>query len=828
MPQGDQLALALAIVLPFLGGLACRLLPKQYRENSPAISIVSTAATLLLLFGIALVNTRMGFTTLEVAWVPSLGLNFSIFLDGLGLFFASLTCLSVLMITFYASSIAESDSDGAADLFTFLQVTAGCYLLAFLSDNLLLTIIALQVGGLVVFFRLTAEENAPLQRLHQCLVWQAIASALFFAGLLLMVLPASDQSGNPFSLLTLLQTNLDELQLYGPWVIGGGMLLLAASLYSALTPAHGWLLSAAPGRFSLLAFLTVGGPTLVGPYLVCRWISLSPDNTGSLLVYFLMGFLGALTAIYAGIQALRCRQLQPALIWSATSSMGALFLHYGLGAIIGLTTDYALLLNFTLGYGALFLVGGTLVAWTGSDDLDELHHTKGIWKLAPLVSIPALIACLSLAGVPGTLGWLALAESSTAAMGLLDPANEPMMARTAQTGIVLLSAMGVFYLLRAVFVIKLFWQIFIDAPELEDSSRPSSTALSVPSSVKSSPALSLQAPNLPQSMTAVPGLLALVLVVLGVLNGGIVSTFGVLRDAGVHQLPLAPMAYLPGSTDLLLFLGLMLLASLIGAFLLSRNGWKLPLFFANEPALPEGNLIRRAEGFMNRAGSMMDQIALLKLQNSSGRVAATLVALTAGSLCLLILGDFHYLSSIWENAPESNQLKSGIAIFIIASLLGFIFSPSLKGRHWALHVVVISMAVYLLISGMVLPALILPLILTLTFDGRHLNDWVEKPEPEESPRFHILHFILSLLIGVIVFTTVLIYPSPHLSEQEVQYGSSIIMEASGGVLPGLFTLNQFRPFELILTLVFIIALLQVSGIKSTSSRERHLKEEDPL
>ncbi|MGB3632763.1 MAG: proton-conducting transporter membrane subunit [Rubrobacteraceae bacterium] len=172
------------------------------------------------------------------------------------------------------------------------------------------------------------------------------------------------------------------------------LLLLAAAGKSAQTPLQGWLQAAMVGPTPVSALLHSATLVAAGAILLIRTFPLFPP--GALLV---VGALGGITAVVAGVMAVADRDLKRLLAASTSSQYGFMLLAVGAGspvaALAHLTAHAAM-------KSSLFLGSGVFQHARGSTDFSEL---AGTGRERPFVFAGFAVAGLALAGLPPLAGF---------------------------------------------------------------------------------------------------------------------------------------------------------------------------------------------------------------------------------------------------------------------------------------------------------------------------------------------------------------------------------------------------------------------------------------
>jgi formate hydrogenlyase subunit 3/multisubunit Na+/H+ antiporter MnhD subunit len=167
-------------------------------------------------------------------------------------------------------------------------------------------------------------------------------------------------------------------------------------------PFHSWIPDCAKiAPVPVVAFLPASLDKLLGIYLLAR-ISLDLFVMNSAMNIFLM-LVGAFTIIAAVMMALVQHNMKRLLGYHAVSQVGYMVLGIGTGNPIGIAGGIFHMLNNSIYKQALFLVSGNVEQKTGTTELDKLG---GLSKTMPFTYITAIIASLSISGVPPFNGFV--------------------------------------------------------------------------------------------------------------------------------------------------------------------------------------------------------------------------------------------------------------------------------------------------------------------------------------------------------------------------------------------------------------------------------------
>jgi multicomponent Na+:H+ antiporter subunit A len=148
------------------------------------------------------------------------------------------------------------------------------------------------------------------------------------------------------------------------------------------------------------AYLHSATMVKAGIYLLAR---LNPVLGGTDIWHYLLTLTGAVTMLLGAILAFPQRDLKRLLAYSTVSALGTLVLLLGLDTTEAMKAAVVFLLVHAFYKSSLFLVVGVLDHKMGTRDRTELG---GLLFKAPALGVFALLAGLSMAGLPPLLGFI--------------------------------------------------------------------------------------------------------------------------------------------------------------------------------------------------------------------------------------------------------------------------------------------------------------------------------------------------------------------------------------------------------------------------------------
>ncbi len=387
--------MTLAVLLPFVMAAVCALLAGTLGRRSGYLAALGFVPALLLAVPLAGNSVEVGGTPLTqlTNWVPELGLNFVFRGDGFSLLFAVLIGVIGALASLYSVAYL-SERERFGRFYPYLLLFGGSMLGLVLSDNLV---------ALFAFWEMTSVTSFLLIGLWHTrseardgAIKAFLVSALGGLGLLAAVALLSVAGGS---------TNLSELDLEAvrasPMFVPALLLtLLAACTKSAQLPFHLWLPTAMEAPTPVSAFLHSATMVKAGVVLVAKFGLIFG---GSVLWGGIIVPLGLATMFWGSWRALKQTDLKALLAFSTVSQLGLLMALYGLADPEGRFAATTHLLNHAAFKAALFFVVGIIDHETGTR---ETFRLSGLRRKLPLTFVVALLATLSMAGLPPLGGFI--------------------------------------------------------------------------------------------------------------------------------------------------------------------------------------------------------------------------------------------------------------------------------------------------------------------------------------------------------------------------------------------------------------------------------------
>jgi NADH-quinone oxidoreductase subunit L len=184
--------------------------------------------------------------------------------------------------------------------------------------------------------------------------------------------------------------------------VAGLLLFAGACGKSAQIPLFTWLPDAMAGPTPVSALIHAATMVTAGIYLVVR---LNPLFAASPELCFLIGTVGALTALVAGSSALVQRDIKKVLAYSTVSQLGFMFLALSAGAFASAIFH---LVTHAFFKALLFLGAGSVIH--GLHDEQDMHAMGGLRRHMPVTFVTFACGAAALAGLPLSSGFFSKDE----------------------------------------------------------------------------------------------------------------------------------------------------------------------------------------------------------------------------------------------------------------------------------------------------------------------------------------------------------------------------------------------------------------------------------
>lgn len=308
-------------------------------------------------------------------------------LDNLNSFVVLAIGLFSVLTVIYSSKFM-SGRRGLIQYYVYIILTAAVSIGAVLSNNLILLLVFWGFLGLTLYLLINMGDDASgIAKKTFIIVGGSDALMLLGIGIIYYLTGTFQMD----KIKIPLNTTYYLLPTFAYLCIAVACFAKAGAM-----PFHSWIPDCAKhAPVPVVAYLPASLDKLLGIYLLAR-ISLNLFVMNEALNIFLM-LIGAFTIIAAVMMALVQHNMKRLLGYHAVSQVGYMVLGIGTGTPIGIAGGIFHMLNNAIYKSCLFFTSGNVEYRNKTSELDELG---GLAKVMPLTYLSALIASLSISGVP--------------------------------------------------------------------------------------------------------------------------------------------------------------------------------------------------------------------------------------------------------------------------------------------------------------------------------------------------------------------------------------------------------------------------------------------
>src|SRR6059036_130060 len=387
--------IAWTIYITFTGAVLLLLLPRVFARW---IALLTTIAGLALGL-IALVRTPISdvahcTTIVRVPWVPALGMNYYLAIDGVSLTMVLVTGISAVAAVLFSWDV----TDRANEFFFWLLLVVGGSYGVFLSADLFLLFLFYELVivpkyFLIAIFGSTNKEYGAMK----LTLYSFFGGALVFLGIIAVYV-----SGGSLDLNELAQFQFaPQLQ---SWAFP--VLFLGFAVLAGIWPLHTWAPTGHVAAPTAGSMLLAGIVMKLGSYAGLR-VAMNLFPQGFQMWSKWIVLLAVIGIVYAAAVALRQRDLKFVIGYSSVSHMGFVLLGFATANVFGVSGAVLQMFSHGVIGALLFAVAGRMIyRRTRTRELDALSGMN-LSRALPFAAFTFVVASAASMGIPGFSGFAA-------------------------------------------------------------------------------------------------------------------------------------------------------------------------------------------------------------------------------------------------------------------------------------------------------------------------------------------------------------------------------------------------------------------------------------
>ncbi len=386
------------LLMPLLSAIAVLMVKTNQQRHANTLTFIALSAPLIGLVLMASLASRIfagEVLVFEIAWLPQLGLDISLRLDGLAFLFLSLILGIGCLVLFYARYYLHSNDPMGrfyASLLLFMQAMVGIVL----SGNLLQLWFFWELTSISSFLLISywSGKSDARKGARMALAITGTGGLALLAGLIML-----GQMAGSYDLSVVL-SQAQTIKEHADYPLMLSLILLGAFTKSAQFPFHFWLPNAMAAPTPVSAYLHSATMVKAGIFLLIRFY---PVLAGTDLWFFWVTSAGLMTLLVGAYFALFQHDIKGLLAYSTISHLGLITLLIGLDTELALIAAIFHIMNHAVFKASLFMAAGIIDHETGSRDMRKIN---GLWQFMPVTATLAIVSACAMAGVPLLNGFL--------------------------------------------------------------------------------------------------------------------------------------------------------------------------------------------------------------------------------------------------------------------------------------------------------------------------------------------------------------------------------------------------------------------------------------
>ncbi len=374
---------------------------EQARMIALATSVVTLIGALYMFFRFDSESPMLQFVD-SFNWIPSLGVTYTVGVDGISMPLVLLTAIVVPLVVLYS----WNESKDPGKFYAMILATYAGVIGVFTSMDFFLFYVFWELSIIPMFFMINMWGGPEKGYASiKFLLYTHVASLVMLLGIFAMYFGTLFQTGiATFDIPTLLaQYQLIESDLARTMIFIA--LLIGFIVKMPAVPFHSWLPHAYVQAPTAGTILMAAIMSKMGAYALFRFILPMLPFTGSTdLMVSILAALGVLSIIYGAFLALAQDDLKRMVAFSSVSHMG--FVTLGAMAFVPLSVSGAMFQMFSHGLITclMFMSIGAIQVMTGTRLISELG---GLAQKMPKLAFLMVAGFMAYLGLPGFSGFIA-------------------------------------------------------------------------------------------------------------------------------------------------------------------------------------------------------------------------------------------------------------------------------------------------------------------------------------------------------------------------------------------------------------------------------------
>ncbi len=383
--------------LPLLGALLIAVLPgtntKLVKQVAFAISLLVAGVGISAALGFDL--NKSGFQYVEkYSWIPALGINYQLGVDGISLILILLSVILVPIVILAGWNESENGRFSVKTFYVLILLLETMMIGVFAATDVFLFYVFFEAMLVPVYFLIGGYGTGARQAAAvKFLLYSLFGGLLMLASIIGIFVISGNQIGRTFDIEALSTLQIDSTT--QNFLFLG--FFIAFAIKAPLWPMHTWLPDAAKSATPGTSVLLLGVLDKVGTFGMIRYcVELFPEASKTFTPLIIT--LSVISILYGAFLAIGQKDIKGLIAFTSISHFG--FITLGIFAMTTQGNSGATLymLNHGFSTAALFLTAGWMISRRGSSTIAEFG---GLQRVTPILAWSFFIAGMSSLALPG-------------------------------------------------------------------------------------------------------------------------------------------------------------------------------------------------------------------------------------------------------------------------------------------------------------------------------------------------------------------------------------------------------------------------------------------
>ncbi|MGI0482451.1 NADH-quinone oxidoreductase subunit M [Geminocystis sp. CENA526] len=394
--------LNLLLILPIIGSIVIAIIPTQKESNlNKNIAIIFSSITFIIsiLIGINFDYTNTGLQSqFFLEWLPFIGLNYTVAIDGLSLPLIILNCL-IVTLTFFNSEVDGKTINKPKLYCILILLLSTCVNGALIAQNLLLFFILYEIKLVPIYLLISIwGRDKSGYAATKYLLYTAFSGIFVLTAFLGLNFLTQSNSFDIDGIVTGVLPHAKQILLLLTIVIGFAIKI-------PIFPLHTWLPDAYTQSSTPVSMLLGGIVSKLGTYGLIRFgLQLFPDVWSEISPY--LAVLAVISAIYGSLVAISQTDIKKMIAYASLAHINYVVLATAAGTSLSISGAICQMFAHGLIVALLFNLVGIIEEKTGTRELSELHGLMNPYRGLPFVGGLMITAVMASAGIPGMVGFI--------------------------------------------------------------------------------------------------------------------------------------------------------------------------------------------------------------------------------------------------------------------------------------------------------------------------------------------------------------------------------------------------------------------------------------